>query len=343
MIKRSIIAFFKLLDRLDRRKDTAVIVQRTRSVSEILEDGESILWEGAPSPSHAWSDHDQMEAANANPMRPQSLKFRAALMLVLAGFTLFMALWGVGFVYGGFEGLMEIGNVGGLFSALFCILFGLTLLSGLPFLLRPVANSRRARRLRYIITSRRSLLVRHGHGWPDIWVKSPVILCVSLLFLVSVLGFAIIFVQSSYEDVVDGAGAGTWFARLFILLFGAPVGLVFAAIGWVGLRFQTAIIRDAVKDRSAVFVRTIPFEDTARYKYPKLERLRSDGTGDVVLAIDHHWEFSQEFSSDPWFLSAKEIGFLSVPDANWVAGQVRKAMSKYKAAGLGRPLEKCCT
>lgn len=109
-------------------------------------------------------------------------------------------------------------------------------MSGLPFLLRPVANCLRARQLTYFLTTSRAMVILRSHAWAEIWVRSPVILSVSLLFLYSVIMFSGLFIEGSYQDAVDGASLRTWLARIFLLILLTPVGFAFATFGYIGLR-----------------------------------------------------------------------------------------------------------
>jgi hypothetical protein len=130
--------------------------------------------------------------------------------------------------------------------------------------------------------------------------------------------FAWIFTQGTHQDYVDGAGLGTWLARIFLLVFMSFFGFIFATIGYIGLRFQTVIILDAIKDRHALFVRSFDFGEINRNDFPVVTRLRKDGVGDVILGQDGHWEYYGDSNISPDF-KINAVGFLSVPKAKKVS------------------------
>lgn len=289
--------YIDLIKRFDPRVDDEVIVKRFDRFTDILQPDEKILWQGTPLARHAWGDHDQMEpAAGSVGDRPVSIAARKVEMMLALLFILFMFLLGAGSFYSGTTGMLQKQDLDTLALGIFLILTGITFMSGLPFLLRPVSNSLRARQLTYLLTTSRAMIVRRGHAWAEIWVRAPVILSVSLLFLYSVIIFSGLYIEGSYQDAVDGAGLSTWLARVFFLVLMAPFGFIFATFGYVGLRFQCEIILDAVKDRHGIFVRCFNFNEIKRNDFPVLSRPRKDGVGDVILGQDGHWEYDLVFS-----------------------------------------------
>jgi len=253
--------YIDLIKRFDPREDDEVIVKRFDRFADILQPNEKILWQGTPSARHAWGDHDQMEPAGSVSERPVSLKVRKVEMILALLFILFMCLLGAGSFYPGVTEMLQKQDFGTLALGIFLILTGITFMSGLPFQLRPVTNCLRARQLTYLLTTSRTMIVRRGHAWAEIWVRSPVILSVSLLFLYSVIMFSGLYIEDSYQDAVDGAGLSTWLARVFFLVLMTPVGYTFATFGYIGLRFQFDIIFDAIKDRHGIFVRCFNFNE----------------------------------------------------------------------------------
>jgi len=318
MLSRLLRKYIDLINRFDSRVDDEIIVKRLDRSTDILQPGEKFLWQGAPSFRHAWGDHDQMESAGSVGQRPVSVVARKVEMVLALLFILFMFLMGAGSF---FVGVGEILQKHDLQLGIFLILMGMTFMSGLPFLLRPISNSLRTRQLTYFLTTSRAMIVRRGHAWAEIWVRSPVILSVSLLFLYGVLMFGWLFFAGAYQDVVTGAGGSAWFARGFALIFMIPLGFIFASIGYVGLRFQSEIILDAINDRHGIFVRSFFVDEISRNDFPVLSRLRKDEVGDVILGQDGHWEYNIDFPSSPWF-TINAVGFLSVPDAKLVMDKV---------------------
>jgi hypothetical protein len=318
--------YIDLIKRIDPREDDELNVERFDRFSDILQPNEKILWQGTPSSRHAWGDHDQMESAGSVGDRPGSLTGRRVEMILALAFILFMFFGGVLFFCSGISELLQKQDLSTLASALFLLLLGTTLMSGLPFLLRPVSNRLRARQLTYILTSSRAIIVRRGHAWAEIWVRSPVILSLSLLFLYGVIMFGGLSIVGTYRAVSQGASLSTLLAHFVTLILMTPVGVIFAAIGYVGLRFQTEIILDAIKDRHGIFVRSFDFNEIKRNKFPVVTRLREDACGDVILGQDGHWEYDIDFPNSPWF-KINAVGFLSVPDARQVSKKVKQVIA----------------
>jgi hypothetical protein len=314
------------IKRIDSRKDDEIIVTRFGRFEDILQPDEEILWQGAPSASDAWADHDQMEPAGSAGDRPGSLAGRRVEMILALLFILFMFFLGAGFFFSGVSEILQKQDLDTIAPSIFLILVGTTFMSGLPFLLRPVSNRRRARRLTYILTTSRAMIVRHGRAWAEIWVRSAVIISVSLLFLYGVILFSGLFLEGVYRDAITGAGLNAWLARGFILVLIAPAGVTFVAFGYVGLRFQSEIILDAINDRNGLFVREFDFNEIERNDFPVLSRLRNNGVGDVILGQDGHWEYDIDFPNSPWF-KINAVGFLSVPDARQVSKKVKQVIA----------------
>jgi len=315
--------YIDLIKRLDPREDDEVIVPRFDSMDDILDANEQILWQGAPSPRHAWGDHDQMEPAGSVGVRPGSLVGRMVEIILALGFILFMFLFGaVSF----FAGVDEILRKHDFVLGIFLVLFGLTLMSGLPFLLRPFSNCLRAKQLTYILTTSRAIIVRRGHAWAEIWVRSPVIISVSLLFIYGVIMFSGLYIEGVYLGFVNGAGWNSWLARGIALIFLGPLGGVFATMGYIGFFGQYSIIIDAIKGRHDIFIRSFTYSKMRRNDFPVVSRVRKDGFGDVILGQDGHWEYNIDFASSPWF-EMTAIGFLSVSDARKVMERIDTAVS----------------
>ncbi|MCU7795836.1 MAG: hypothetical protein KZQ75_01760 [Candidatus Thiodiazotropha sp. (ex Myrtea spinifera)] len=319
--------YIDLIKRIDTRQDDEIIVKRFEHFNDVLQPGESIIWQGKPSAKHAWGDHDQMEPAGSVSERPVSLSGRKVEMILALVFILFMFLMGLVSTYAGIDELLHNKEMGTQALGIFLILTGITFMSGLPFLMRPIFNSLRTRQLTYLLTSTRAMIIRRGHAWAEIWTRSWVILSVSLLLLYGVILFSGIFIESSHQDIVDGAGMSTWLARLFILLIMAPVGFIFAALGFVGLYFQSVIILDAIKDRHGIFMRAFDFDEIKRNDFPVISRPRKEGVGDVILGQDGHWEYDIDFNQAPWF-KINAVGFLSVPHAKQVMAKVERTLSR---------------
>jgi len=317
--------YIDLVKRIDPREDDQINIVRFDKFSDVLQPNERILWQGNPSSRHAWGDHDQMEPAGSVGDRPGSLLGRRVEMILALVFILFMFLGGVLFFCASIDEMLQIKSLAAAAPAIFLALLGITLMSGLPFLLRPISNCWRARQLTYLLTSSRAIIVRRGHAWAEIWVRSPVILSVSLLLLYGVVIFSLIFMNDTYQDVIHGAGWNTWLTRGFLLVGMAPVGFIFGTIGYIGLRFQSVIILDAIKDRHGIFVRSFDFNEIKHSQFPVVTRLREDGCGDVILGQDGHWEYDIDFPNSPWF-KINAVGFLSVPDAKQVSHKVKQVL-----------------
>lgn len=322
--------YIELLERLDGRTNDEVIVQRFDNFIEILQPGEQIIWQGKPSALHAWADHDQLEPAGSASERPVSLKVRKFEAILALLFILFMFVLGAGCFYSGINEVLEKQDLATVAHAIFLILTGITFMSGLPFILRPLSNSLRARRLTYLLTTARALIVRNDHAWAEIWVRSPVILSVSILILYGVLFFSGIYLEGASQDFLQGAGLNTWMARLFILVFMLPIAYTFTVLGYLGLRFQCVIILDAIKDRHGIFVRSFSFSDIKYHDFPVISRLRKDGVGDVIVGQDGHWEYDIDFNEVPWF-KINAVGFLSIADAKDVAEKVECQLARSPA------------
>ena len=63
-------------------------VRRANSLDGAMGAGERILWEGAPSPRHAWGDHDQLEPVRQTPMQPRSLLGRVLMAAIVTALIL---------------------------------------------------------------------------------------------------------------------------------------------------------------------------------------------------------------------------------------------------------------
>ncbi len=323
MILNILKKYIDQIRRFDPREDDDIVVKRFDHFDDILQANEKILWQGAPSLRHSWGDHDQMEPAGSVGQRPVSLLGRMVEIILALAFIVFMFLFGAGSFY---VGVGEILQRQEFASGLFLILIGLTFMSGLPFLLRPLSNCLRAKQLTYILTTSRAMIIRRGHAWAEIWVRSSVILTFSILCFYGVIMFSGLFLQGVYIDAVNDAHWSSWIGRVLGLVFMVPLGCVFAAIGYVGFRFQLEIIFDAIKGHHDIFVRSINFSEIRRNDFPVASRLRKGGVGDVILGQDGHWEYNVDFPGAPWF-TINAIGFLSVPDAKRVMEKIDKVVT----------------
>jgi hypothetical protein len=327
MLLKILKKYIDMVKRVDPREDDEVIVQRFDRFNDILHANEQILWQGSPSIRHAWGDHDQMEPAGSAGDRPASLLGRKVEMILALVFIFFMFLFGAGSFYVGIGELLQKQDfVLGIFLAL----VGLTFMSGLPFLLRPLSNCLRTKQLTYLLTTSRTMIVRRGHAWAEVWVRSPVILSVSLLFIYSVIMFSGLYIEGLYLGYVNDAGWNSWLARGFALIFFVPIGGIFATIGYIGFRFQFAIITDAIKGRHDIFVRSFNFSEIRRHDFPVVSRLRKGGLGDVILGQDGHWGYNVDFQNAPWF-KTNAVGFLSVPDAKQVMEKIERMVTDEEA------------
>ena len=72
-LKSALIAFGQKLSQGARPEDDEVIVERASTVVDLLHTGEQIVWEGAPSPAHAWADRDQLGLPGSSGTQPESL------------------------------------------------------------------------------------------------------------------------------------------------------------------------------------------------------------------------------------------------------------------------------
>ena len=301
-------------------------VRRVSSLDSVVGPGERILWEGTSSPRHAWGDHDQLEPVRQTPMQPTSVLGRVLVAAIVTVLILCFAGMGAALLVGALGALSRIRTPKSFFGVVVLVLLGLTMLAGLAFLLRPLANAWRARRIRYLITDRRALVVRQGPAWAEIWVRTPMTLCVSLLCLVGGGGGALATVVSGFERLFgDGSDLGNWSATLISGVVFVPLLLLFAIIGWVVLLHGLQIVVEAHRSRDLVFVRAFSYRAMAKHKYPKVERLRPDGPGDVVLGTGGYWETDVD-SMSGGSMVVHQVGFLSVPDAEQVAERIRAAI-----------------
>jgi len=327
MIKEKIRDFFAFLSRTDPRQNDNVDVEQVQSLSAALSASEIIVWEGRPSHHYAWADHDQMEPAGATGAKPNSIMGRVILYFFIGFFITITVFIGLYTLVNSIQSLMEAKNFENIISSIGIILFAITLIALLPLLLTPFANIQRSKQLAYAITTRRTLIIREGPAWSEIWIKTPIIICVSLLFLYAVAYFGLLFIFSSYQDYINGAGLNTWFARVFIILFVGPIGLIFALFGWIGLTYQTVIIQEAIKSKSAIYIRSFYFNDIKKLGLPVISRIRKTGVGDVILGSDGHWEYGNELSSFAPEMFYNSVGFLSIADAKNVAKKIHIALT----------------
>lgn len=130
--------------------------------------------------------HDQMEPAGATGSQPSSNLGRWLFNFFLAAFIIFLGFWGVYGVYAGAQSLLISSSYGEIRDSVAVILFALMPCAGLVFLFRPLANVCRAKRLEYVKTNQRALIVRNGPAWEEIWIKSPIIYTVSINFVIGV-------------------------------------------------------------------------------------------------------------------------------------------------------------
>jgi len=152
--------FFSKVDFLAPADEDDPRVLRALGVENFLDADERIVWRARPSSRHAWGDHDQLEPVRGTTMQPAS---RVGRILVSSLCTaLILALAAGGWVL--LTDAVETSNAQRWAGAAVSGMLGLTMLSGLPILFRPFVNMLRARRLGYVLTSRRALVVRRGPG-----------------------------------------------------------------------------------------------------------------------------------------------------------------------------------
>ncbi len=302
-------------------------IEKVQSLNKALRSDEQILWEGAPSPRHSWNDHDQMVSPGSTGTSPSSLIGRVFKMLVLAAFILIL----------GSGGLLVLGTgVMSFFSereslgvSIFLVSLGLTLTSGLLFLLQPLANYLDARQLRYVITTNRAMVLRLGPVRYNLWMKIPLYINFAILFSISAIGVLGLTFSQVYNIAAAEDGVGWWllFVVVWLIVF-IPVSIFLGSLGGVAGFGLWAIISEASKDKSKVFVRSFYHPDSLANKYPVIKRLRKDGTGDLVLGIDD-WEdttFSEGGGSVS--LHRNEAGFLSINDVEEVAEYLGRLIYK---------------
>ena len=100
-------------------------------------------------------------------------------------------------------------------------------------------------------------------------------------------------------------------------------------MGYIGLVFQLAIIREAMKFKDDILYRSFYYQEISK-DYPKTRRIRDSGVGDVVLGMDHHWSLLNDFSGNQWIMQLDDVGFLSVPDAEKVLLKVKKEQKAWQ-------------
>ncbi len=300
-------------------------IEKVQSLNDMLGSDERILWEGAPSPRHSWSDHDQLAPTGSVGTSPDSLIGRVFKMLVIAALLLTLGTGGV-MVFG--SSLIALLSERGFSSATILMPLGLTLMSTLLFLLQPLANILHARQLRYVITTYRALVLRLGPVRHNLWMKLPLFINLAILFIILALfaiGSAILQVHNigAAED-----GVGLWLLFVaFYLLFFIPTSLFLAVLGGVFGFCSWMIISEASTDKSMTFARSFYHRDTQANNYPLVKRLRKDGTGDIILCIDD-WE-SRTFDDTPGTqMNYIDVGFLSVGDAEQVAERLHGVIYK---------------
>ncbi len=302
-------------------------VEKVQSLNSILGNDEQILWEGAPSPRHSWSDHDQLAPPSSIGMNPGSLIGRVLKMFIVAALILILGIGGV-FIFG--TGLIAFSSEReSVSAAILSMSLGLALISILLFLLQPLANYLHARQLRYVITTYRALVLRLGPVRYNLWMKLPLFINLAIFFIMFAL-WAIGAVLSRVHNIAaaeDGVGLWLLFVAFLLLIF-ISISLFLAALGGVFSFGSWLIISDAAKDKSMTFVRSFYHRDTQANNYPSIRRLRKDGTGDIILDIDC-WEdsaFSESHGDISTFCN--EVGFLSVSDAEQVAEHLHSVIYK---------------
>jgi len=139
------------------------------SLEALLGGDEQVRFRGRPSARYAWGDHDPLEPVRATSMQPRSRVGRISVSILCAGL---IGLFGIGGFRLCADALESLGR-DPLVSLAAQGLIGLTLLSPLPLLLRPLVNIRRTRRLEYVLTDTRGLVVRNGPAWGDLLTRSP--------------------------------------------------------------------------------------------------------------------------------------------------------------------------
>ena len=206
-------------------------------------------------------------------------------------------------------------------------LLGLTMMSGLPFLLRPFVNAWRTRRLVYLLTNQRALVVREGPALGELLVRGPLWFMLPATALLGgvtgLVGQSIAGIRILLSGEL-GLGAtlgllGTGLLFLFIL-----GGLV--AFGVFGLHRLFAELRAAYTKRGSFVAREFHLTDLKRNGSPKLARVRRGGVGDVLLDVDSYYESDPDSGGGSTVLL--DVGFLSVPSAMAVAARIETLMAK---------------
>jgi hypothetical protein len=206
-------------------------------------------------------------------------------------------------------------------------MLGLTMLSGLPILFRPLINMLRARRLGYVLTSRRALVVRRGPATDELWIRSPLLATLSATALFGgTLGLV-----------------GQWTAGIRLLFSGelglggalglVGVGLVFPPIfggltllGGAGLWSVYAGIRRSVVDRKHYFAREFDYTSMRKNAMLRMSRLRRHGVGDLVLDVDSDYQSDPNSGGGSSVLL--DVGFLSVPSVETVAAHLDELLEE---------------
>jgi len=87
------------------------------------------------------------------------------------------------------------------------------------------------------------------------------------------------------------------------------------------------IIQEAIKSKSAIYIRSFYFNDIKKLGLPVISRIRKTGVGDVILGSDGHWEYGNELSSFAPEMFYNSVGFLSIADAKNVAKKIHIALT----------------
>lgn len=215
----------------DRAQDDNHI-EKVKSLNDMLGSDEQILWEGAPSPRHSWSDHDQLAPVGSVGTSPDSHIGRLFKMLVIAALIITLSTGGA-FVFG--TGLIALSSEReSVFAAIISMSLGLALMSTLLFMLQPLANYLHARKLRYVITTDRALVLRLGPVRHNLWMKLPLLMSLSVFFIILALFGITSTVLQVHNIVAAEDGRGWWLLFVaFYLAFFIPLSLFLAALAWI--------------------------------------------------------------------------------------------------------------
>jgi hypothetical protein len=318
MLKQKRSTFFALFSRLYPYQNDSMDIERAQSLEAVLAPSEIIVWETRASHHFAWADHDQMEPRGLMGLQPNSITGQISFYIFGGLCILCAVLVGFYLLISNILAFAETQNIESVFSSIGMMIFAITLIATLPLLLTPYVNIQRAKKIRYIITTRRALILREGPVWSTIWIKTPIIMCICLLLIYTISFFSLIFLFSSSQDYITLVGLKIGSTKFFALLFAGLIGFVIAVIGWVGLIYQGLKIKKTIENNSTVFIRNFYLNNIKKLELPIISRIRKNGVGDIILGSDSHFDHNIKMSS---------VGFLSIANANDVAKKIHAALT----------------